>query len=84
VLSRALLAAHQGFCEGERRAAGLEQRMRRCLTAEPDVSVEYIAIVGPDTLEPVAIVDGRTIVAIAGRVGSTRLIDNIRLAQGLG
>jgi pantoate--beta-alanine ligase len=84
VLSRALLAAHQGFCEGERRAAALEQRMQQCLSGEPDVSVEYIAIVGPDTLEPVATVDGRTIVAIAGRVGSTRLIDNIRLAQGLG
>src|ERR671912_297798 len=29
VLSRALLAAHRAFCEGERRASALEQRMRQ-------------------------------------------------------
>jgi pantoate--beta-alanine ligase len=83
VLSRALQAAHQAFCEGERRPAVLEERMRHQLGREPEVAVEYIAIVEPEALQPVAAVDGRTVVALAARVGGTRLIDNISLAQGL-
>src|SRR4051812_2606956 len=83
-LNRALLAAHRSFCEGERETARLEERMRQVLDAQPGVRVEYIAIVEPEGLSPTATADGRTIVALAARVGSTRLIDNIHLAQGLG
>jgi pantoate--beta-alanine ligase len=84
VLSKALFSAHRAFCEGERRAELLEHLMREELGTEPGVRVEYIAVVEPEGLTPVAAVDARTIVAIAARVGSTRLIDNIQLAQGLG
>jgi pantoate--beta-alanine ligase len=84
VLSRSLDAVHRAFCGGERRAAALEQRMREVLSTEPRVAVEYIAIVEPEALEPVATVDARSVVDIAARVGGARLIDNIRLAQGLG
>lgn len=84
VLSRALLAAHRGFCEGERRALVLEQLMLQELSREPAVTIDYIAIVEPEKLEPVSQADTRTVIAIAARVGGTRLIDNIRLARGLG
>lgn len=84
VLSRALRAAHQAFCEGELQAAKLEERMRQQLSQEPEVLVEYLAIVEPERLEPVLVADARTIVALAARVGGTRLIDNISLARGLG
>jgi pantoate--beta-alanine ligase len=84
VLSRALHVAHQAFCEGEVRAPMLEQQMRQELGREPDVLVEYIAIVEPEALEAVATVNARTIIAIAARVSGTRLIDNIILARGLG
>jgi len=83
-LSRALVAAHRTFCEGERQAARLEEGMRRELDVEPGVRVEYIAVVEPEGLSPVSTADSRTIVALAARVGSTRLIDNINLALGLG
>jgi pantoate--beta-alanine ligase len=84
VLSRALLAAHQAWCDGETRAQAIEQRMRLELKTAPEVTVEYIAIVEPETLAPVTVVNAGTVVAIAGRVGGTRLIDNIVLARGLG
>jgi pantoate--beta-alanine ligase len=83
-LSRALQAARQAWCEGEHRASFIEATMRRELARYPELVVEYIAIVEPETLAPVATVDGRTVVALAARVGGTRLIDNISLAQGLG
>ena len=41
------------------------------------VSIEYVAAVDPDTLKPVETVSGPTLLAIAARVGGTRLIDNI-------
>jgi pantoate--beta-alanine ligase len=84
VLSQALLAAHQAWCEGETRTQAIEQRMREKLKTTPEVSVDYIAIVEPQTLTPISAVNAETVVAIAGRIGSTRLIDNIVLARGLG
>jgi pantothenate synthetase len=37
----------------------------------------------PETLAPVERVDADTVVALAARLGRTRLIDNIILGQGL-
>jgi pantoate--beta-alanine ligase len=82
-ISRALQAAHQAWRSGETRAGVLEERVKQELGRQPEVSVEYIAIVEPDTLAPVVVVDARTVVAIAARVGGTRLIDNIDLARGI-
>lgn len=84
VLSRALGRAHQAWCEGETRAPAIEERMLQELRTEPQVVVEYIAIVEPDTLAPAATVDPKTVVAIAARVGGIRLIDNIDLGKGIG
>ncbi len=57
--------------------------MRGGLAVHPGVAVEYIAVVDPVTLEPVAGTDSRTVIMIAARVGSTRLIDNVILGEGL-
>jgi pantoate--beta-alanine ligase len=84
VLSAALGAAHEAFEAGERRAAALLETMRARLAAEPAAVVEYVAIVEPRTLGPVETVDAETVIAVAARVGRTRLIDNIVLGEGLG
>lgn len=42
--------------------------------------VEYFAIVDPLSLEPVDTVESEVLVAVAARVGSTRLIDNMLLS----
>jgi pantoate--beta-alanine ligase len=82
-LSGALRAAHEAFAGGERRASELALAMRRRLDAEPAVAVEYVAIAEPRTLGPVETVDAETVVALAARLGRTRLIDNIILGEGL-
>jgi pantoate--beta-alanine ligase len=84
VLSRALQAAHTAWKNGERRATAIEERMRQELRAEPEVTVEYIAVAEPQALAPVVTVDAGTVVAIAARVGGTRLIDNTTLQEGTG
>jgi pantoate--beta-alanine ligase len=82
-LSGALQEAHLAWQGGERSAAGLEARMRRFLSAFSDVQVEYIAVAEPEALAPVTEVRENTVVAIAARVGRTRLIDNIVLEEGV-
>jgi pantoate--beta-alanine ligase len=47
------------------------------LGEEPEVRVDYLALVDPDTLEPVDVARRGVIAMVAARVGSTRLIDNV-------
>jgi pantoate--beta-alanine ligase len=82
-LSAALGAAHQAFVAGERQAAALDALVRRRLDAEPALALEYLAIAEPVTLAPVEMVDATTVLALAARLGRTRLIDNIILGDGL-
>ena len=82
-LSAALAAAHELFAAGERDAEALTARIEAVLAMYPAIAAEYIAVVEPDTLAPATRVDARTVVALAARVGGTRLIDNIVLGQGL-
>lgn len=49
----------------------------RARLAEAGVDVEYLSICDADTLDDVAAVAGPVLVAVAGRVGTTRLIDNV-------
>jgi len=82
-LSRALATAVEAFRAGERGGTALSGRARRVLEAEPGVAIDYVACVAPDTVEPVEAVDGTSVLALAARVGGTRLIDNVVLGAGL-
>ncbi len=75
-LSRSLRAAEVLWRAGEAEAPRLESRMREQFHTAPAVTVDYIAIVDPDTLAPVKRAEPGTIVAVAARVGRTRLLDN--------
>ncbi len=45
-----------------------------------ELEPEYIALVEPDTLEPVVTLAGEALLALAARVGEVRLIDNAILS----
>jgi len=53
----------------------LEVALRR-LTAEPGLVIDYVKICKADTLEDVETVDQRSVMLLAVKVGTTRLIDN--------
>ena len=81
-LSRALDAASAAYAAGERDAFALTQAARAEMTSFA-VEPEYLALVHPETLAPLATVDGAgALLAVAARIGSTRLIDNALLTQG--
>src|SRR5579859_3980080 len=77
VLSRALAAVQQKVQGGEQESAKLLAEALQVLATEPAAQVDYCRIVNPDTLEDIPNVDGGALVAVAARVGSTRLIDNL-------
>jgi pantoate--beta-alanine ligase len=72
-LSRALAAAQEAVAAGERDAGRVRDAAHAQLAA---VDAEYLAIVDPDSFEPLTQIDGRALVAVAARVGPVRLIDN--------
>ncbi|HEX3510259.1 MAG TPA: pantoate--beta-alanine ligase [Solirubrobacteraceae bacterium] len=78
-LSRALGAARSLAGEGELSAAAITARAAAVL-AERGITPEYLELVDPDTLEPLARLDRDALLAVAARVGDIRLIDNAILA----
>ncbi len=79
-LSRGLRAAAEAWQGGERSGSVLTRIVQASLRGAAGVRAEYIAVVEPDHLRPVTVAPAGTILAVAARVGSTRLIDNVILA----
>jgi pantoate--beta-alanine ligase len=69
----ALIEAAHGVFADARRAFGLAHGASG---SEPEVRIDYIALVEWSTLEPVEIAVPGTLFAVAAYVGKTRLIDN--------
>jgi len=78
-LSRALQAACKAFAHGERGAGRLAQIARLELERMGGVAVEYVEVRDAVDLREIATVQAPAVVAIAARVGRTRLIDNMVL-----
>jgi len=75
-LSRALFAVERAVSGGERDAERALAAGRAVLSAD-GIEPEYLAAVSAETLTPVTSINGETLVPLAARVGSVRLIDNV-------
>ncbi len=75
-LARALLAVQSAVARGETDAARALAVGAKILSAA-GIEPEYFAAVCTDTLESVTTIERETLVAIAARLGSVRLIDNV-------
>jgi pantoate--beta-alanine ligase len=79
-LSRALEAGSAAAAEGP---SAVRRAARAVLVAEPLVAVDYLVLVHPETLHDVPEwYRGDALLAVAARVGTTRLIDNQPLVIG--
>ena len=76
-LAESLAQAERLWSQG-RSVAEIEPAMRTALAAR-DVSCDYAAVVDPESLEPLVDPHGPAIALVAGRIGTTRLIDNREL-----
>jgi len=79
VLYRSLARVQELYNLGERDSEQLIDAGKRAFEREPAVRLEYLEIVDPDTLAPLEDAKTGALVAIAGVVGTTRLIDNLLL-----
>lgn len=81
-LSAALQAGAASAAEGP---SAVRRAARAVLVAEPLVLVDYLVLVHPQTLADVPEwYHGEALLAVAARVGTTRLIDNVPLLLGPG
>jgi pantoate ligase/cytidylate kinase len=78
LLYRALQQALKTFSSGDRTAAAILATVK-AEVASTAVELEYAELVDPNTLAPLAVVETAGLLAVAARIGSTRLIDNIIL-----
>lgn len=80
VLWHALQFAQQQIARGERHAATLRQALRHFISAEPQATIDYVAVTDPYTLQEIASLTDTVLIALAVYIGKTRLIDNIVLS----
>jgi pantoate--beta-alanine ligase len=78
-LPEGLAAAARLHAAGERDATALLGAAEAVLALAPGVEVEYVALVDPDSFEPVAEMTGQARILVAARIGPTRLIDTLCL-----
>lgn len=78
-LSRALRTMRDRFAGGQHDANALVAAGREVLGRDPDIVVDYLAVVDPETLAPSSEARPQDVALVAARVGTTRLIDNIVL-----
>jgi pantoate--beta-alanine ligase len=78
VLFRALQEGARRASGGQRDVAALGLAMQAIIESEPLVTLQYLTIVHPVTLEPLQVLEapGKARALIAARAGETRLIDN--------
>jgi pantoate--beta-alanine ligase len=77
VLHHTLERAGELIRNGERDAEKLQVQLLLIIKAEPLADLDYLVILDSDTLQPVACLQGTILVALAVRIGKTRLIDNM-------
>jgi pantoate--beta-alanine ligase len=77
VLFRALRRAADAVVEGERDPARVTALVRDTVATEPAVELEYVEVRDARSIAPIDRIDGIVLLAVAARLGGTRLIDNV-------
>jgi pantoate ligase/cytidylate kinase len=77
VLYRSLQQAEHLLRQGHTRSLDLIAAVKTELASESAVQTEYVELVHPETMQPLEAVEEVGLLAIAARIGSTRLIDNL-------
>jgi pantoate--beta-alanine ligase len=84
-LSQALSQAAHLFKDGVWDGSRLQAEVQNMLDKEPLIRTDYVAVVHPHTLQPVASLTAEgAVICLAVWIGHTRLIDNIHIIAGEG
>lgn len=80
-LSRSLSKAKAAYRSGERSTAALKKLAIEIVAAEQCATIDYVELRHGLTLAEVDTADDRTVLALAVKIGKTRLIDNCILGE---
>jgi pantoate--beta-alanine ligase len=80
-LNQSLARAKEMIKDGQTDTAAMTDKLTAFMNGFEEARVEYCSFCDPVTLEPVETVKGQVLLALAVKVGNTRLIDNA-LIQG--
>ncbi len=75
-LSGSLALAKELLAKGEKKVSAIREKLESLILSYPETAVEYISFCRPDTLEEIEMIDQKVLLALAVKVGKTRLIDN--------
>jgi len=75
-LSRSLVLSGELYDRGERDAVLILEKVRAVIAGYPHTEIDYARICDTTTMKDVAKIEGVCVLALAVRVGKTRLIDN--------
>ncbi|OYP11271.1 hypothetical protein CG709_08920 [Lachnotalea glycerini] len=79
VLNRALTLGRVLISDGEQSVDKVKNLIQWVIEAEPLARIDYIEVVDFETIEPISLLEGTVLVAVASYIGKTRLIDNFIL-----
>ncbi len=82
VLYQSLTAAQTMIESGVRKVEIIENQVKSMIEQQPDAIIDYIAFVDTTNLKPQTELSGEILVALAVKIGKTRLIDNIIVNPG--
>ena len=77
VLARSLNKAEEAYQTGETSLDALKNIVRNEIATEPMAVIDYVELYSFDELKEISQVKGESLLAIAVKIGKTRLIDNI-------
>ncbi|MDQ2096220.1 MAG: bifunctional pantoate--beta-alanine ligase/(d)CMP kinase [Tychonema bourrellyi B0820] len=83
VLYRALQQGLKSFGSGRRTAEVILAVVKAEVAQESAIKLEYAELVDPNSLIPLSVVKTAGLLAVAAKIGSTRLIDNIIMRNRL-
>jgi pantoate--beta-alanine ligase len=81
-LKKSMDLAGEMVAKGETRSAAIKKAIEDLIRSYPYTQIDYINLCDPVTLDDVDTLKGETLLALAVRVGKTRLIDNCVLGEG--
>jgi len=78
-ISRGMVAVAEAIIEGERSATELERIAAAPVNDEPGIDLDYATLADQDTAMALTDLDQPAFLAVAARVGRTRLLDNVHI-----
>jgi len=77
VLSKSLAYGQELLNSGVTSGEELRRKVEEFVEKEPAAVIDYVAVVDPEDLDCLISIEGKALLALAVRIGRTRLIDNV-------